>query len=617
MRPVFDPTGGPDVLVEKMIGTAYETVKRVYGHLPEIKRLDGVLEEIPNLAETTIENVIDEKLPEFLNEVGIKADAAVDSHLAEAIPPIMEDIQVKVNEVDTALESTKQAEAASLVNAGNSLASASTSASQAARAESEAGQAVLAKLAAEAARDASQLASGIFPDVAAGLVGTTSGKYFSVPSEEDGDVFLILYLNNDGEPEEKAKYPSAEIVKSLSAYVESVLDPTVLSSRYAAAFVDTPPPGVYSKVALGITKAGEVDIGNHRDVSSILSELMLPGYISDDDDFTRSDYVFVILDALNRIGLGITRSGELMIKGQSVDARLAYLEETPPINTLYEKWVLGLSTIAAFGDSLTAGGYPTILAGLIARAVHTGAVGGQNAQQIATRQGGYVNLLTVTGNTIPESGPVNIIASTQAPISNQGGGPILGMLYGVPGTVTATFDGSGKRITYQFTRSAAGTPVQIDPASPFVIDVGDNPFKINILWYGRNNFWTGRTDFDNAKAEVKAALAASIAYLKALDKKFIVMSVLTDNKPAEWKGTEKYLAITALNEELKALYPRNFIDIRSVLVRGYNPSLPQDVIDFEHDVTPTSLLSDTLHLNFRGNTLVAQTVKTNIIQRGW
>lgn len=407
-------------------------------------------------------------------------------------------------------------------------------------------------------------------------------------------------------------------VQQLRAFVEAILDTYISSDEYALAVADTPKPGTFSRIAIGITKSGQLNLGIHKDVGALLTKLLAPGFLSENSEFERSGYLFAILDALNRIGIGLTTSGDFIVKGRSVDGRLTALENAPPPSSAdYEKWINGLLAVACFGDSLTAGGYPTILAGLLGRAVHTGAVGGQNSQQTATRQGGYVNLLTVTDNTIPASGAVNITASTQAPISNQGGGPIVGTLAGVAGSVSATFDGSGNRTAYLFTRTTAGAARIIDPATPFIPLETDHPFKITVFWYGRNNFWTGRTDFYNAKAEVKAALAASIAYLKPLNKKFIVMSVLTDNKPAEWLGTEKYNAITSLNEELKALYPRQFIDIRRALVRGYNPALPQDVIDFGHDVTPTSLLSDTLHLNFAGNTLVAQTVFNFIQQQGW
>ena len=76
MRPVFDPTGGPDVLVEKMIGTAYETVKRVYCHLPEIRRLDDVLAEIPTLAQTTVDNALAGALPPILDQLDEKVQVA-------------------------------------------------------------------------------------------------------------------------------------------------------------------------------------------------------------------------------------------------------------------------------------------------------------------------------------------------------------------------------------------------------------------------------------------------------------------------------------------------------------------------------------------------------------
>lgn len=76
MRPVFDPTGGPDVLVEKMIGQAYATVKRVYCHLPEIKRLDAVLTEIPTLAQTTADNALAAALPPILDQLDGKVQAA-------------------------------------------------------------------------------------------------------------------------------------------------------------------------------------------------------------------------------------------------------------------------------------------------------------------------------------------------------------------------------------------------------------------------------------------------------------------------------------------------------------------------------------------------------------
>ncbi|WPN27665.1 hypothetical protein QMK54_17655 [Pseudomonas sp. P5_109] len=64
---------------------------------------------------------------------------------------------------------------------------------------------------AEAARDAAQLSSGIYPNTSAGISNTASGRYFSVPSPEWSQS-LILYLNNGGVPLEIKRYPSSAIL---------------------------------------------------------------------------------------------------------------------------------------------------------------------------------------------------------------------------------------------------------------------------------------------------------------------------------------------------------------------------------------------------------------------
>lgn len=56
---------------------------------------------------------------------------------------------------------------------------------------------------------AAQMAGAmIYKDTAAGLLGTIDGAFFSVPSANDQE-YLILYQNNNGVAEERARYPSA------------------------------------------------------------------------------------------------------------------------------------------------------------------------------------------------------------------------------------------------------------------------------------------------------------------------------------------------------------------------------------------------------------------------
>lgn len=64
-------------LVGQFLGTAYDVVKNVYDNLDEIKRLDGVLDEIEDVAENVSREVINELLPEFKQEIQTELDAAV------------------------------------------------------------------------------------------------------------------------------------------------------------------------------------------------------------------------------------------------------------------------------------------------------------------------------------------------------------------------------------------------------------------------------------------------------------------------------------------------------------------------------------------------------------
>lgn len=81
------------------------------------------------------------------------------------------------------------------------------------RSEQQAELALSAKSDAEAARDAAQLSSGVYIDVATGLASTSSGKFFSVPSPEATE-YLILYHNVDNAAVEIDRYPNAMVIES-------------------------------------------------------------------------------------------------------------------------------------------------------------------------------------------------------------------------------------------------------------------------------------------------------------------------------------------------------------------------------------------------------------------
>jgi hypothetical protein len=141
-----------------------------------------------------------------------------------------------------------------------------------------------------------------------------------------------------------------------------------------------------------------------------------------------------------------------------------------------------------------------------------------------------------------------------------------------------------------------------------VVADSDHRNWVSIFWAGQNN--------DNQPAQIKADIAAAIAALAPGNSRFIVISVM--NKASEPKGTTAYAAIVQLNGELAATYPNNYLDIRSFIVRQYDPNQWQDVIDFGNDVPPSSLRFDAEgHLRNEGSVLVAAQVKQFILAHGW
>lgn len=123
-----------------------------------------------------------------------------------------------------------------------------------------------------------------------------------------------------------------------------------------------------------------------------------------------------------------------------------------------------------------------------------------------------------------------------------------------------------------------------------------------IIWAGRNNY--------TSQATVEADIAAMVASLGHT--RYLVLSVLNQDSALEYSGESEYAKIAALNAALSATYGARYVDVRSYLVSLYNPLDAQDVIDHGHDVPPTSLRSDAVHLNDAGYLAVANKVYESV-----
>jgi lysophospholipase L1-like esterase len=123
-----------------------------------------------------------------------------------------------------------------------------------------------------------------------------------------------------------------------------------------------------------------------------------------------------------------------------------------------------------------------------------------------------------------------------------------------------------------------------------------------IIWAGRNNLTHPQT--------VKADIDSMVSKLG--HQHYVILGVLNADKTNEYSGTSKHDIVVKLNADLAAKYSDHFIDIRSILIAGYDPQSPLDVENFNNDVPPHSLRLDYVHLTVSGYKIVAKSVYEKI-----
>ena len=285
------------------------------------------------------------------------------------------------------------------------------------------------------------------------------------------------------------------------------------------------------------------------------------------------------------------------------------------------------STVNCWGDSLTNGGtvgvttpWPKALQSLFSgirdtRAVINRGISGMTSQQVSSKFGAKPSLLTVQNNTIPASGPVSVVATENSNLSskaNYGNLTYMGTLAGIPGILSVGFnsadpDSAG---TTMFTRTSAGSATLIPERSPFIITTNGWEKTVEVFWVGRNDLQSGNR---YTNEEIIENIDWMVRFLPTTEKRFVILGVTEAN----FDSQNEYDRIIGINTMLVKKYPRNFIDIRKVLVNGYNAVLPNDVTAFNANRIPPSLYQDGLHLNDAGYAVVAQAVFAFINHNGW
>jgi hypothetical protein len=209
----------------------------------------------------------------------------------------------------------------------------------------------------------------------------------------------------------------------------------------------------------------------------------------------------------------------------------------------------------------------------------------------------------------PAAAPVSAPAPAPAPSPTAFAGPSSIALWGdsmVPGIARAfgymwspsreIFDGGiGGQTSQEITaRTTADT---------------DHRDWITIYWMGHNN--------DNQPEQIKADFAASIAHLAPGNNHFIVLSVLNKGDGTEDRGSDAYNRVLKLDSDLAAIYPDNYLDLRSFMVAQSNPADPQQADDLRRDVPSSSLRFDGIHLHGAGDEVVGQKIIDFIRGKGW
>lgn len=130
--------------------------------------------------------------------------------------------------------------------------------------------------------------------------------------------------------------------------------------------------------------------------------------------------------------------------------------------------------------------------------------------------------------------------------------------------------------------------------------------QVSIFWTGHHN-----SDYENP-ALCMANLAAMINSLPS--DKFIVLTPVNDSTLTI--GTTGYNQTITLISQMLAAYPDNIIDVRAYLLTQGDGG-GTDNADIANGVVPTSLRSDTQHLNTAGNDLVAAQIQAFLTGKGW
>lgn len=242
------------------------------------------------------------------------------------------------------------------------------------------------------------------------------------------------------------------------------------------------------------------------------------------------------------------------------------------------------------------------------RTFHSWAKNGERIEHINARLGVTPALLTVTGGSLPASGPVTVTASNMPASGSLK--PFDGVLNGVHGTLSST----GSVIT--FTRTTAGSATSVPAGTPFIPDLQPLAQNYTMLYdAGKNNMLDPDVSgfvFD----ETVKAFKSLVPFVK----RFLVGEKFVHSNQAV--GSAQYQNVYATNARLADYFGDALIPINQYILSaqiwadtGITPT-SDDLQKQADGIKPMSISSDAGHLNADGYTAVAKFILAHFIRVG-
>jgi len=471
---------------------------------------------------------------------------------------------------------TQTSATAAAASAGASATSASAALTSEQNADVSEVSALAAKVAAESARDAALIQAGVYVDEPTGRAAVADGVAFKVQGSGDVAAYEYRRVSAGVVSTLIATYPSAD-----SQFLLKSMPP---ESGYVWALVDS-----NNRAAVLVNESGEVYAPKLSlpDGSALLFDLT-PSHLNEE-----SGYAWALVDSLDAIALAVTPDGK--IQG---NFDFPYLKST--------------SNLYCIGDSLTAGAGPTpwptmLLTSLPGRIISNTAIGGQTSTHIAARMGAKHSLLTLAGNQIPASGPV-AVSSLSIDLLNRDGVLIEkpGSISGIPGLLSKSVANA-----YTFTRTTAGSVVNVTPKTPFTPNIYGGDFDVVLIFIGTNN--------TSVPYEVIADIEAVVTMLKPIEKRFLILT--PTNGGTITPGVAAPQAATVANIEIienycTEKYGDNVLKLREWSWQ-FSSGSADDISDVANGTVPRSLRIDTVHYTEAHNTNLAALVTETITRKGW